>query len=153
VLNQFGEDVDEAIDELREFVHGVYPALLTSGGLSPALASAGRRGSRSVTVLASGVRRYPSQIETAVYFACLAAIDNAAKHAGLSEVSVRAWDQADGLGFTVRDTGHGFDPHRTAAGAGIMNMRDRIAAVGGILTIDSTLGHGTAVEGNVPCPK
>jgi signal transduction histidine kinase len=85
VLNQFGEDVDEAIDALREFVHGVYPALLTSGRLSPALASAGRRGSQSVTVRASGVRRYPSRIETAVYFACLAAIDNAANHAGLSE--------------------------------------------------------------------
>jgi signal transduction histidine kinase len=152
VLNQFGEELDEAIDELRELVHGVYPVLLTSGGLSPALAAAGRRGSQSVTVLANGVRRYPSGIETAVYFACLAATDNAAKHAGRSEVTVEVCDQADGLRFAVRDTGDGFDLHRTTAGAGIMNMRDRIAAVGGTLTIDSAVGQGTVVEGNVPYP-
>lgn len=152
LLDRFGEEVDEAIDELRELVHGIYPVLLTSGGLSPALAAAGRRGSQSVTVLASGVRRYPSGIETAVYFACLAAIDNAAKHARPSHVTVRVSDQADGLCFTVRDTGHGFDPHRTSPGTGIMNMRDRIAAVGGTLRIDSTVGQGTLVTGLVPYP-
>ncbi len=148
-FNQFGEEVGRAIDELREFVQGVYPVLLTSGGLSPALASAGSRGAQPVTMLASGIRRYPAGIETAVYFTCLAAMDNAAKHAGRSQVTVRVWDQAEGLCFTIHDTGHGFDPQRATLGAGITNMRDRIAAVGGTLTIDSTT-HGTVVEGTVP---
>jgi signal transduction histidine kinase len=152
VLNEFGDDVEEAIDELREFAQGVYPVLLTSRGLGAALVSAGRRVSQPVTVLASGVRRYPSGIETAVYFCCLAALDNAAKHAGASDVTVRLWGQAQGLCFTIRDTGHGFDSHRMAAGAGITNMRDRIAAVGGTLTIDSTPAGGTIVQGSVPNP-
>ena len=75
-------------------------------------------------------------------------MDNVARHAGPSETTVRVWDQ-DELCFSIRDTGHGFDPQRMTAGAGIANMRDRIDAVGGDLTIDSTW-QGTIVKGSVP---
>jgi signal transduction histidine kinase len=152
-LNDVSDEVDQAIDELRAFAHRVYPELLTSGGLIAALASAGRRAPESVTVLASGVRRYPPEIEAAVYFSCLAAMDNAAKHAGRAHVTVRVWADAEALRFTIRDSGHGFDPLRATPGAGITNMRDRIAAVGGSLTVDSTPAHGTVVQGNVPHPS
>jgi signal transduction histidine kinase len=148
LLRDLGRDVQDAID-VRQFAHGVYPELLTSGGLSAALAAAGRRGAQPVRVLTRGVERYPPEAEIAVYFTCLAALDNAAKHAGPAQVTVRVWQTADALHFSICDTGRGFDSRTTPAGVGIRNMRDRIAAAGGMLTIDSTPGHGTRVEGGM----
>ena len=153
LLCDLGEELQDAIDELRQFAHGVYPELLTSGGLSAALAAAGRLAARPVRVLTRGVQRYAAEVEIAVYFTCLAAMDNAAKHAGTAQVTVRVWHAADALRFSVRDTGRGFDPRRTPAGAGITNMHDRIATVGGTLMIDSMPAHGTRVEGSIPAPR
>jgi signal transduction histidine kinase len=150
LLRDLGGEVQDAIDELRQFAQGVYPELLTSGGLGAALAAAGRRAAQPVRVLTRGVERYAPEVEIAVYFTCLAAMDNAAKHAGTAEVTVRVWQTADALRFSVRDTGPGFDPRRTPAGVGIRNMRDRIATAGGTLTIDSGPAHGTRVEGSLP---
>ena len=152
VLAGFGEDVERVIDEVRDVAQGIYPALLTSSGLYAALASAGRRAGQSVSVRASGVRRCRPEVEIAVYFSCLAAIDNAAKHAGPGQVSVCLSDTGDALRFVVCDSGAGFDPDQTPAGTGITNMRDRVAAVGGTLTFDSAPGRGTRVEGSVPDP-
>jgi signal transduction histidine kinase len=149
VLNDIGDEVDQAIDEVRAFAHGVYPALLTHSGLRAALASVGRRSPGRVSIHVSGVGRYCTEIETAVYFSCLAALDNAAKHAGSAPATVRVWDHGDALQFTVSDTGHGFDRLITRPGAGITNMHDRIDAVGGNLTIDSS-SRGTVVAGSVP---
>jgi signal transduction histidine kinase len=103
-------------------------------------------------VQASGLRRCRPEVEIAVYFSCLAALDNAAKHARAAPVSVCLSDTGRALRFTVCDSGPGFDPNRTPTGSGIANMRDRIAAVGGTLTIDSAPGHGTRVQGSVPDP-
>jgi signal transduction histidine kinase len=152
VLQGFGDDVDHLIDELRDLAHGIYPALLTFGGLVPALRSAGVRSGRAVTVHASGVRRCRPEVEVAVYFSCLAALDNTAKHAGPVPVSVDLSDTGGALQFTVCDSGAGFDPARTPVGAGIANMRDRIAAVGGTLAVDSAPARGTRVHGSVPDP-
>lgn len=152
VLRGFGDDVDHLIDELRDLAHGIYPALLTSYGLAGALGSAGRRSGRPVTVQASGVRRCRPEVEIAVYFSCLAALDNAAKHAGPVPVSVDLSDTGGALDFTVCDSGAGFDPGDTQVGTGIANMRDRIAAVGGTLAVDSAPGRGTRVHGSVPDP-
>ena len=150
LLRDLGGEVQDAIDELRQFAHGVYPELLTSGGLGAALAAAGRRAVQPVRVLARGVERYAPEVEVAVYFTCLAALDNAAKHAGTAQVTVRVWETADALHFSVRDTGRGFDPRRTSAGVGIRNMRDRIATAGGTVTICSTPAGGTRVAGRIP---
>ena len=151
-LNGFGEEVQQAIEEVRAFARGVYPLLLASEGLGAALVSASRYAAEPVTVSARGIRRCRPEVESAVYFTCLAAIDNAAKHAGPAEVSVRAWDTAQALHFTVGDTGCGFDPNRTPSGAGLSNMHDRIAAIGGTLTVDSRPSHGTRLHGTVPDP-
>lgn len=151
-LEGFGDDVEQAIDELRDLAHGIYPALLTSDGLGAALTSVGRHAAQPVTVRAEGVSRCRPAVEAAVYFACLAAFDNAAKHAGPARVDVELVGTSHGLRFTVCDSGAGFDMSRTPDGFGIANMRDRISAVGGTLTVESTPRHGTRVQGNVPDP-
>jgi signal transduction histidine kinase len=152
VLNRFGQEIEQAIEEVRAFARGVYPPLLASEGLGAALVSASRYASAPITVSARGIRRCRPEVENAVYFTCLAAIDNAAKHAGPARVCIRAWDTAQALHFTVSDTGCGFDPNRTPTGAGRSNMHDRIAAVGGTLAVDSRPSHGTRLHGSVPHP-
>jgi signal transduction histidine kinase len=152
VLQRFGDDVDGLIDELRNLVHGIYPALLTTFGLAAALISAGVRSGLPVTVQANGVRRCRPEVEIAVYFSCLAALDNAAKHAGPAPVSVELFNSGGALDFMVCDSGAGFHPAETQIGAGIANMRDRIAAVGGTLAVDSAPARGTRVHGSVPDP-
>jgi signal transduction histidine kinase len=150
-LDAFGDDVENAINDVRDLAHGIYPALLTSYGLSAALTSAAGRAAPGVTVHGH-IRRCRPEVETAVYFSCLAALDNAAKHAGAGQVSIRLTDTGDALRFTVRDSGTGFDPNQTLAGSGIAHMRDRLAAIGGTLTVDSAPAQGTRVSGHVPEP-
>jgi histidine kinase/histidine kinase/DNA gyrase B/HSP90-like ATPase len=152
VLNGFGEEVEQAIEEVRAFARGVYPPMLASEGLAAALVSASRYAAEPIMVSARGIRRCRPEVENAVYFTCLAAIDNAAKHAGPARVSVRAWDTAQALHFTVSDTGCGFDADGTPTGAGLSNMHDRIAAVGGTLAVDSRPSQGTRLHGRVPDP-
>jgi len=151
-LNGFGEEVQQAIEEVRAVARGVYPLMLASEGLSAALVSASRYSAQPVTVSARGIRRCRPEVESAVYFTCLAAIDNAAKHAGPAEVYLRAWETAQALHFTIGDTGCGFDPNGIPSGAGLNNMHDRVAAVGGTLTVDSRPSQGTRVHGTVPDP-
>ena len=152
VLRGFGDDVDRLIDEVRDLARGIYPALLTSFGVAAAMVAAGVQSGGSVTVQASDVRRCRPEVEIAVYFACLAALDNAAKHAGPVPVAVDLSDAGGALHFTVCDSGAGFDPAETQVGAGLANMRDRIASVGGTLAVDSAPTRGTRVHGRVPDP-
>ena len=147
VLRELGDELDHAIDELRGIAHGIYPTLLTDFGPVAALVAAGDRSGRPVTVQASGARRCRPDVEIAVYFTCLAALDNAAKHAGPVSVSVDLSDTGGALNFTVCDAGRGFDPAEMKVGAGIANMRDRIASVGGSLAVDSAPARGTRVHG------
>jgi signal transduction histidine kinase len=151
-LNGVGEEVGQAIEEVRAVARGGYPLMLAFEGVSAALVSASRCSAAPVTVSARGIRRCRPEVESAVYFTCLAAIDNAAKHAGPAEVYLRAWDTAQALHFTVCDTGCGFDPNGTPSGAGLNNMHDRISAVGGTLAVDSRPSHGTRLHGSVPNP-
>ena len=151
-MEAFGDDVENAIDAVRDLAHGVYPALLTSNGLGAALTSAARRAAPGVTVHGHDRRRCRQEVETAVYFSCLAAVDNAAKYAGEGQVSIHLTDMGDALRFMVSDSGAGFDPSRIRAGSGIAHMRDRLAAIGGTLTIDSGPSQGTRVSRYVADP-
>ena len=128
------------VDEVRDVAQGIYPALLTSTGLSAALASAGRRAGQSVTVRARDVRRCRAEIEIAVLL-LLPRRDRQRRQARRTGAGLRRLsDTGDALRFAVFDSGAGFDPDRTPTGTGIANMRDRIAAVGGTLTIDPHQG-------------
>jgi signal transduction histidine kinase len=85
-----------------------------------------------------------------VYFCCLEALQNAAKHAPDSRVELRVWEEAGGLLFTVSDDGPGFDATVAQAGHGFMNMSDRLGAIGGSVRWDSTPGEGSSVRGSIP---
>jgi signal transduction histidine kinase len=148
-LHALGDDVDAILDEIRSLARGVYPSLLADQGLADALQAVALRAPVPVTLDVDGVGRYPQDVESAVYFCCLEALQNAAKHAGATTITVRL-GQREALSFEVRDDGVGFDTDALAAGAGLTNMRDRLLAIGGELTIVSTPGAGATVIGSVP---
>ena len=150
LMNQLQEDVGLAIEELRSLAHGIYPPLLSSAGLGVAMSAACRRAPLPASLEAGGVGRYAPEIEAAVYFCCLEALQNAAKHAGAgASASVRIWGDVGSLLFEVCDDGAGFENGRLADGAGLTNMRDRLGAVGGTLRVESN-GSGTEIHGVVP---
>ena len=151
LLDEVVADTQRALDELRRLSHGIYPPLLTSGGLCEALSAACRRAVLPTTFEATGIGRYPPAVEAAVYFCCVEALQNAAKYAGSgATANVGLQQETDGLLFEVRDDGVGFDVSRDGSGAGLTNMSDRLGAVGGTLRVDSDPGKGTRIRGVIP---
>ncbi len=149
-LAALAADFDDALDELRSTAHGIYPPLLAEEGLEAALREVARRSSVALTVDLEDVGRLSEDRETAIYYCCLEALQNVAKHAGDDAVvSLRLWRDRKAVRFSVSDDGVGFIPRRATNGAGLTNMTDRIGAVGGTLTVRSTLGEGTTVQGGV----
>ncbi|HEX5924931.1 MAG TPA: histidine kinase [Baekduia sp.] len=149
LLHQLGEEVGEALDEVRSLAAGVYPSLLVDGGLGEALRSVARRSPMPVRVTAQDIGRHPRRVEAVVYFCCLEALQNAGKHAGAGSVSIVVSDVRD-LRFEVRDDGCGFEVDHDDLGHGLTNIRDRLGAVGGTLLVESRSGGGTRVAGTVP---
>jgi signal transduction histidine kinase len=151
MLTEIGEQMDETLDELRCLAQGVYPPLLPEHGLAEAIRSASRRSPFPGSVEAHGIGRYSADTETAVYFCCLEALQNIAKHAGPHVCgTVRLWEERQRLCFEVSDEGAGFAPEAVRPGNGLVNMRDRMEAAGGTLTVTSREGHGTSVRGGIP---
>ena len=145
------EDLDRALAQLRDLAHGLYPPLLESDGLPGALQEAVGRAAIPTKLDCDGAGRYRPDLEAAVYFCCLEALQNAAKHAGpRARAIVRVAERERGLRFEVADDGHGFDPAGGSSGVGLQNMTDRIGALGGELRIESVPGEGTRVRGEVP---
>ncbi len=135
--------------EINRLARGVYPAELTDAGLDAALAAAAERMPMPVQVQSPGVGRLDPACESSVYFTCNEALQNAAKHAGPdATVTLALTPNGERLGFAVHDDGPGFAI--ASEGHGLENMRDRVRAVGGDLTVVSTPGGGTRVEGWVP---
>jgi signal transduction histidine kinase len=148
LLATLSDEVHSAIDELRDLAHGIYPPLLAERGLPDAVRSALAHSGVAGSVSADGLGRYPPEVEATVYFCCVEALQNAAKHSPAASVRVRMWTAAGTLLFEVRDDGPGFDPQLAAEGAGLTNMRDRVGALGGSLRVDAD--DGTCVTGALP---
>jgi signal transduction histidine kinase len=150
LVREVESGIEEALDEVRSLARGIYPSLLADQGLAEALKAAALRAPLATTVECYGVSRYSAAVESAVYFSCLEALQNAAKHAREATAVVILLTGNGELEFEVRDDGEGFDISDRAPGQGLTNMRDRLATVGGSLAIGSTPGEGTVVRGNVP---
>ena len=151
-LRELEGDIDDALEELRAVAHGVYPPVLADRGLSDALRAVANRSPVRVDVEAQQIGRYPPELESAVYFCVLEALQNALKHAkGVRRITVDLdGGAAAELRFAVRDDGAGVRRGDTLrGGAGITGMRDRVAAFGGHLDITSAVGVGTTVRGLV----
>jgi signal transduction histidine kinase len=150
MLEEIGGEIDGALDTLRALALGIYPPLLEEQGIAPALAAQYMRSGLPVRMDADATGRYPIEIEAAVYFAALEALQNAAKYAEARAIAI-AIQPADGeLRFSVRDDGVGFDPAIKGEGSGLAGIRDRLAVFGGDATIESVPGRGTVVRGRVP---
>ena len=149
-LHALGDEVARTLEEIQALARGVYPSLLADRGLAEALRAAALRLPIKATVDPDGVGRYPAEMENAVYFCCLEAMQNASKHARDAGAITIALGEEDGLVFEVRDDGAGFDRTCVAPGAGLTNMQDRLVAVGGVVDICSAPGEGTIVTGRIP---
>ena len=142
-------EANDAMQNLRDLARGIYPPLLSDKGLVVALESQSRKANVPVEIDGHGVGRYPQDVESTVYFCVLEALQNVAKYAGASRVSVRLAADDGQLRFDVTDDGVGFDPEAETIGTGLQSMADRVEAIGGTFEIRSEPGHGTTIRGRV----
>jgi signal transduction histidine kinase len=150
MLDTLQTSAADALADLRDLARGIYPQLLADRGLSAALEAQATKSSVPTTVRSDGVERYPREVEAAVYFTCLEALNNVAKYSGATAATV-SLAQANGtLTFTVADDGVGFDPAQVENGTGLQGMADRLDAIGGDVRVASAPGEGTTVKGSVP---
>jgi signal transduction histidine kinase len=149
MLVQIESETQDALEDLRDLARGIYPPLLADRGLPAALEAQARKSMVPVTVEAA-VGRYPQEVEATVYFCALEALQNVAKYANASRVTVHVSHVNGHLAFTVSDDGDGFDASSMRHGTGLQGMADRLDAVNGSLEVDSAVGRGTTVAGHVP---
>jgi signal transduction histidine kinase len=150
MLAQIETETQDALEDLRDLARGIYPPLLADKGLAAAIAGQARKVPFPVEVQAAGLGRYSADVEAAVYFSVLEALQNAAKYAHARAVVVTLAERAGALAFSVADDGRGFDTATTGYGTGLQGIADRLVAIEGTLSIDSRPGGGTTVAGTVP---
>ena len=150
LIDQLQHETQDALENLRDLARGIYPPLLADQGLVVALEAQAKKATVPVSVRADGIGRYDQEVEAAVYFCVLEALQNTAKYAGASRATVRLNAEGDGLTFDVEDDGSGFDPTTMKPGSGLTNMRDRIEALGGSVMVGSEPRNGTTVRGRIP---
>jgi signal transduction histidine kinase len=151
VIDRLGRDLDAALSDIRNVTVDSSPRLLLRNGVTEALRAVAAHAPLNVVVEATSFSRYSPAVERAIYFFCLEALQNVIKHAGPRAVArIRLFGEPARLRFTVEDSGVGFEPARTRPGVGLVSLNDRVAALGGHLTLDSRPGFGTRVVGELP---
>jgi signal transduction histidine kinase len=150
VLADIEEQAGDAIRAIREFAAGIYPPLLGAEGLTVALGQQTQKAALPVSLIADEIGRYPRDVEAAVYFTVLEALQNTAKYAEASSAEVRLSEENGDLRFEVLDDGVGFDTSQVSKGAGLNSISDRMDIVGGSWEIESSSGSGTTIKGTVP---
>jgi signal transduction histidine kinase len=147
-VSQVVEGLGSVLGELREMSRGIHPAVLSEGGLGPALRTLTRRSAVVVDLEIREERRLPEQVEVAAYYVVSEALANAAKHSSASVVHVDVRTEDGMLRLLIRDEGvGGADP---AQGSGLIGLRDRVEALGGTITIVSPAGGGTSLLVTLP---
>jgi signal transduction histidine kinase len=150
MAHQLQDALQGALDDLRDLARGIYPPLLADQGLVAALQAQARKASVPTVVRSDGVGRYPQDTEAAVYFCVLEALTNVAKYSGATKAEVRLEHTNGELRLDVTDDGSGFDTVEMTYGTGLQGMADRLDAIGGTLSVASTPGEGTTIEGRIP---
>jgi signal transduction histidine kinase len=135
-------------EELREISRGIHPAILSKGGLGPALKMLARRSAVPVEVVVGVHRQWGESAEVAAYYVVAEALTNAAKHAQASRVNVRVDAAGSNLCLSIRDDGIGGAD--ATKGSGLIGLRDRVEALGGQMAISSHAGGGTSVPVKIP---
>ena len=147
-IGRIAGELGGAVEDLREIARGIHPAILSKGGLGPALHTLARRAAITVELEAAAITRLPEPVEVVAYYTVSEALTNATKHAHASVVSVVAREQDDRLHLTVRDDGvGGADPAR---GSGLIGLRDRVEALSGSFEFSSPPGQGTLIGIQLP---
>lgn len=148
LLDEAVEDLGEAISQLRELARGIHPAVLTEGGLTPALRGLVRRSPIPVEIASVPEDRFDPAVESAVYFILSEGLTNAVRHAEPREITIEVTHEEGVLVAEVRDDGRG---GADIAGGGLRGLADRLAALDGTLTVVSPAGAGTVLRAEVPC--
>ncbi len=148
-LTQLGRGLQDAFDELQRLSRGIHPAILSKGGLGPALRALARRSSVPVELdLTLPRARLPEPVEVAAYYVVSEALTNTAKHAHATVVTVQLTREGDAVELTIGDDGvGGAEPAR---GSGLIGLADRVEAIGGTLHVNSVLGNGTSLRVRLP---
>jgi signal transduction histidine kinase len=147
-LSETVQELNATSDEVREIAQGIHPAILTQGGLAPALRSLALRSPMPVEVVVDREERLPEPVEVAAYYVAAEALTNAAKHAAARRAWVIARHDDGVLHLRIRDDGvGGADP---STGSGLTGIRDRVEALGGSLAVRSPHGEGTALDVTLP---
>ncbi|MDT4927546.1 MAG: hypothetical protein QOF92_413, partial [Pseudonocardiales bacterium] len=147
-IGQVADELNGVVEDLREIARGIHPAILSEGGLGPALRTLGRRAAIAVELDVASIARLPEPIEVAAYYVVSEALTNATKHAHASLVRISLEKRDNGLHLAIRDDGvGGADP---AAGSGLIGLRDRAEALGGSIGVSSPPGEGTLVTVQLP---
>jgi signal transduction histidine kinase len=145
ILHRLQAMATDALEELRDLARGIFPPLLADQGLAAALGAQARKSPIPVTIDADGVGRYRQEVESALYFCTLEALNNVAKYAKATAATIRLVRDDGTVRVEIADDGIGFDPVSARDGTGLRGMSDRLDAVGGRLEIRSSPGHGTTV--------
>jgi signal transduction histidine kinase len=147
-IGRVANELDGVVEDLREIARGIHPAILSEGGLGPALRTLARRAAIAVELNVAEIGRLPEPVEVAAYYVVSEALTNATRHARASVVEVDAEASGGTLRVRVRDDGPGgADPVR---GSGLVGLKDRIEALGGTFSVHSPVGGGTTVSCELP---
>ena len=150
-IEQLGHGLEDALADIRSVTRDGAPRTLAGFGVAEALRSAAAKAALPVLIDANGFNRYPPEIERAVYYCCIEALQNSIKHGGPNAVvRIGLRGNSSGVSFVVEDSGAGFEAERVRSGTGLGNLADRVGALGGRLTIDSHVDTGTRIRGEIP---
>ncbi|MDH4103534.1 MAG: histidine kinase [Thermoleophilia bacterium] len=148
LLSSTADELQVAVEELRELAQGIHPGILTQGGLAHALEALAARAPLQVSVDATA-ERFSPEVEATAYFVACEALTNTVKHADASKASIGARRENELLVIEVADDGRGGATQ--GGGSGLRGLTDRVEARGGRLVVESVPGSGTRVRGEIPC--
>ena len=150
-IGRVADELAAVQEELREISRGIHPAILSDGGLGPAVRTLARRSPVPVELDIQTGSRYPPSVEVAAYFVASEALTNTAKHANASHADVVVWETDGTLRLRVSDDGVG--GAQPQEGTGLTGLHDRVEALGGSIEVTSPVGHGTVLEVSLPTER